>query len=58
MGTYRVVRYPNSRNWAVEMVVAGRSKIVSRLYSAEAAAQTEADRLAALDDPKGGFLNA
>jgi hypothetical protein len=36
----------------------GRSKIVGRLYSAESAAQTEADRLATLDDHKGGFLDA
>jgi hypothetical protein len=58
MGRYRVVRYPNSNSWAVELVMGGRSKIVGRLYSAESAAQTEADRLATLDDHKGGFLDA
>jgi hypothetical protein len=57
MSKYRVVRYPNSNRWAVEVLAGGRTKIISRLFSAEIAAQTEADRLAALDSHKGGFLD-
>ena len=52
-----MVRYPNSNRWAVEFLAGGTTKIISRLFSAEIAAQTEADRLAALDSHKGGFLD-